>query len=489
VTQTPLFVILHVIGVCLCLAFGPRRRPWWCCALGFPIGLASVVVLLLPLQLAGLPFAATACGVAGGLVVLAVATLARRGWPPAAVWRKVALWTAGFAAVCLPLTAVNLSLLYWDGHLLVMLGQVIVGDDGLSTSALVALADIGVFQPIAHAGVRFTGESYLYSLSAVLGLSAIPLFAITLSHGLAAVGVRRPGLVALVTAALFSTYMLQLHFFYLHANLTAAVFLFVFVTILWLAEVEGDAAALPIAWVAITAFALSRVETPAVAVLFLAITILPSRLPGPARFALLAMHAALLAGWYLLLARHVPAEGGFLTSSRCYAVVSVYGALVIWAVVALLGRAGWIERINRLVPAVALAVGLLLLAAAFATRPAHMGTSLGYLLANLFASRWWMACWWIVAVLVIAAWRLPRPPAATPFAIGIPLYVIAILLFAYGRVPYRYNLSDSASRMMLHLAPLVFFYLAVKLAPAMARYRDSGRMISGAPPSPIVAST
>jgi len=331
-------------------------------------------VLLLPLLVLGAPFDGVTCGGVAGVATIAGAWRAR-----GADWRKVVLWTLAFAAVCTPLTLVNLTIVHWDGHNFVMLGKAIAGDGGLRAPVLVELNDFGVFQAIAHAGVAFTAESYLYSLPTVFGLSAIPLFALALADA----GMRPRG-VALVTAALFTSFMVQLHFFYLHANLAAAVYLFVFAVLIH----RGDARTLPVAFVALTAFAISRVETP-----------------------------------------------------------------------------------------VAAAIALV---AAFAHRPAHMGASLGFYAANLFASRWWLGCWWVVLALWLAGRRLPAPPRTNLFTAGVPLYVALVLLLAYGRIPYRYSLADSASRMMLHVAPLVFYYLALK-------YSASGRTTS--PESPASAST
>jgi hypothetical protein len=452
VSQTPLFVLLHLVGTCVCLGFGPRDRPWLCCAMGFPIGLATVIVLLLPLLVLGAPFDGITAGAVATIPTIAGAWRAR-----GADWRKVTVWTLGFAAVCAPLTLVNLTIVHWDGHNFVMLGKAIAGDGGLRAPVLVELNDFGVFQALAHAGVAFTRESYLYSLPTVFGLAAIPLFALALADA----GVRPRG-VALVTAALFTSFMVQLHFFYLHANFAAAIYLFVFGFLIH----RGDPRTLPVAFVALTAFALSRVETPVAAALFLVVA---DRWPRRTLLPVLTAHVAIVAGWYLLIAPSMPPDGAFLTPTRCYLAAGLY-----------LGVYGWFLANGPRVERLAVAAAALALVAAFAHKPAHMGASLGFYAANLFVSRWWLGCWWIVVALWITSRHLPAPPRTTLFTSGIPLYVALVLLLAYGRIPYRYSLADSASRMMLHVAPLVFYYLALK-------YTGSGRTTR--PPSPASAST
>jgi hypothetical protein len=419
--------------------------------MGFPIGLATMVVLLLPLLVLGAPFDGITAGGVAGAATIAGAWRAR-----GADWRKVVVWTLAFAAVCAPLTLVNLTIVHWDGHNFVMLGKAIAGDGGLRAPVLVELNDFGVFQAIAHAGVAFTAESYLYSLPTVFGLSAIPLFALALADA----GVR-PRLVALVTAALFTSFMVQLHFFYLHANLAAAVYLFVFATLVH----RDDGRSLPIAFLALTAFAISRVETPVAAALFLTVAEVPRRRLLP----LLTAHVAIVAGWYLVIAPSMPPDGAFLTPARCYLAAGLY-----------LATFGWIVANGPRVERLAFVAAAVALVAAFAHKPAHMGTSLGFYAANLFVSRWWLGCWWVVLALWVSSRHLPTPPRTKLFTAGIPLYLALVLLLAYGRVPYRYSLADSASRMTLHIAPLVFYYLALK-------YSASGRTTS--PASPASAST
>lgn len=493
-TQTLLFVALHLLGLTVGMAIGPRRAPAVRAALGFPIGLAAAVLLALALLALRVPYGPTTLGTAMALVAAVCSAVAvRRG----VVRRDLvvgAVWTALFAAACLGLTAFNLGRFGLDSHRLVGLGIVIAQDGALHADTMARLSDWGVFQVVAHSMMTWSDEQVLYALPLVLGLSLAPLFALCLWHaredrdgasgrrGAAAV------VVALATATLFTSGGVLDHLILVHTNFASAVFLFGYVVLFWLGETRRDASWIPPAFVCLTAFALQRTETPVVAVLFLCLTVAPSELPVRTVRPWLAGFTLVVALWCGALSLNVSAASALVTPTRSLLLGGAAVAFFLWT---LLPRSSLVRRLNQLLPAlVAGAVGVALLAA-FATKPAHMLESARVWLWNLTQLPTWGTFWYGLALLIAVSLLAPPPRFRQVFAIGLPVYAALILLLVYFRVPYRVGNGDSANRMTIHLVPLIFYYAAMKCLrvvermPARASRREAREAVDpAAPPAP-----
>jgi len=478
VSQTVLFLAIHLLGLAVCLAVGPRRAPAMCCALAFPIGLAVTVLLALVILLVGVPYGPWSMGPAMVAVATAAAIAsARRGL----VRRDLVIagvWTGIFAIAFLPLTHFNVALFTNnDSHSIVHQGVIIANDGSLLSDSLAKLGKIGVFQIVSQSMLALSLRDFLYSLPLALGLTFIPMFALALWHALRAAGTptRRRSmpamLVAVVTAALFTMSMVDFHILYVHTNLGSAVYLFGFVALFWIAEVRGDPSWLPLAFVSLTAFALQRTETPLVAALFLAMTLSQTALPRRAVTFWLGGFTLVVAAWFEILAHHVPSTA-FLTASRNRLM---YGLLVVLFLWWLASDTRLVRRVNRWLPALIAGVCALAVAAAFAAQPDRMSRSTLNWVTNLTENPLWGNSWIFIPALLLLGLALEPPRFRQVFTIGIPVYVGFLLLLSFNlRVPYRIGLADSANRMTIHFVPLIFFYLAIKFIPALLRTGPSG---------------
>jgi hypothetical protein len=328
-----------------------------------------------------------------------------------------------------------------------------------------------VFQVIAQSMVGFTGVDFLYALPQVLGVSMAPLFAVSLWIALDLRGAAprwRGLLVGLATAALFTNLMVAFHVAYLHSNFGSAIYLFVFVVLFWLAEVEEDASGLPVAFLALAALALQRTETPIVAVLFLALTVAQSALPRPAITRGMIGFTVVVGLWYELLAHHVSTETAFLTPTRCRIV---WGTLLLALGWWLVSDRAFVKRINRLLPLVIAGLAALALAGAFAIEPHHMWASARPWLVGLVEVPHWGDLWYVLVALALVSLFAPAPPFRQAFVVGIPVFFAFVLLLALGRDPYSMRVDDSASRMTIHIVPLLVWYLAMKLLPLAVQER------------------
>jgi hypothetical protein len=194
-----------------------------------------------------------------------------------------------------------------------------------------------------------------------------------------------------------------------------------------------------------------------------------SSLPRRAILPGLAGFTAVVAGWFVVLSFHVPAEAKFLTPTRCLLVAGLLAGYFGWWLAAAHPRLAPLER--RL-PAIAALVFVLALVVTFALAPDHMMLSLRKWASVLFTLPNWGQSWYfIVAAALIAAFT-PAPPRSRAFTLTIVLALAYTMFLAYSRIPYRYSLLDSANRMTIHILPLLFFYLGLKAIPAAAAARD-----------------
>jgi hypothetical protein len=467
-SQAPLFLAIHLVGLALNFSTGLGRRPALACALGFPIGLAATVMAAMLLLVVGIPYEPWTLAAA---VLIPTAVIAARRAParldrPAL--RLAALWTVGFGLVALALAHWNLSLMNWDSHRTVLLGGVLGRDGALEPRMLSELHSWGVFQIVAQSLAELTRRDYLYGLQPVFGASFVSAFAVALWYAtgrLGARGGRRVAAVAVVSTAMASLYFFVHHAFFIHSNLGTAVYLFGFVVLYWLAEIDGDPSILPIAFLCILAVAIHRIETPLVALIALAVTIPTTELPRRSITPLLAGFTVAVSGWYVLLAFHVSPDSLFLTPARAIQIVLAIVAFLGWW---LISRAPLLQRVSRRVPLLVSAALVLALAAAFATRPRHMTTSLDHWVTNLTTLPHWGYAWYGIVAAALLAVFTPPPPRHRVFTLTIWLTLAYTLLIVYARVPYRVAILDSANRMTIHVLPLVFFYLGLKAVPAAA---------------------
>jgi hypothetical protein len=476
IMQTLLFVLLHVVGVALCLGFGPARRTHLVGALGFTIGLAATVVIELGMMCLHVQFTAARGIVVLALVIaLALARARRRGHLQARACVTLGLWTLGFALASFVLTLKNLSLLSYDSHYIVMMAIAIADDGGFAPGMLVKLGDYGVFEILAHALVCFTRSTYLFGLAPVFAASTAVVFGVTLREALEALGVRffgRVVLVVLLTAATFSVYMMFRHSFYIHTNLGTSAYLLLFCTMFWLAEVRKDPSFLPVAFVALGALALHRIEAPLICTLFAALAVLPSALP---RRALLGGLAAVALGttiWYAIMASALSPDSAFLTPLRCYTLAAAPVALCGYLALSMQPPLRFLGAVNRRIPAIIVLVCTAALAAAFALRWDHFWVSADAWIQCLRAPLYWAGAWQMIGGFALVGLLVPAPPYRWIFVVGVPAYMALILLLVWGRDPYYVGIGDSATRMSIHLLPMAFFYLGLKYFSLFGRQQD-----------------
>jgi hypothetical protein len=356
------------------------------------------------------------------------------------------------------------------------MGGAIGRDGAIDAAVLPRLGDYGVFTVLAQSLMCFTRESYLWALPTMLAASTIGLFAVMLSMGLDALNVRlrhRGLVVALVTVTTFTSFMLVHHSFYIQTNLGTAAYLLAFATLIWWSEVTDDRSGLPLAFVAMFAIALHRIEAPAVAVLLMTLALLPGRIPLRATLVPLTAMTVGIAAWNVFLAAALHETSEFLTPTRCYVMAAIPIAFNIYIAASASGKLPWLAAINRRAPMIAITALTLALAGGFATHYELMSQSADRWLHCLVEAPYWGRTWIAIVALGLLGLAVPAPPARTLFVVGIPAYMAVILGLVLFRTQYYFGLGDSATRMSIHLVPLAFFYFGLKFIPLLQRTSTS----------------
>lgn len=471
-TQLLLFVLLHCVGTSACLAAGIGHRPHLCGALGFVTGAVVTITLELALLLSGIGFTPIT-----GLVAIALTTTGclavthRRGRIEPSARRILARWLLGFVALAAVMTRANVSMLTYDSHYIVMYGGVIANDGEFAPGVLQQLGDYGVFQVLAQSLSVFTNKSFLWAFTPTFAVSTMIAFGVLLGAGLDALGARmrwRALVVALVTVATFTIYMVFRHAFYLQTNFGTAAYLLVYCALFWLAEVGLDHSVLPIAFLALFGLSTHRIEGPLVAVLFLSLTVLPSRLPARALLPPLAIVALATCGWYLLLGNAALPESEFLTPGRAYLMASLPVAFTAYYAISTISALRFLRYVNRWSPAVVSAATVIALVAGFTLRYDHLRESADGWYTTLAHAPYWEGGWLAIVGIALLGLFVPAPPFRWVFVVGVAANMALILLLSVSRTPYYVGLGDSAARMAIHAVPLAFFYFGLKFVPRLA---------------------
>lgn len=472
--QLPFYLGLFALGACFNLAVGPRRDGALVAVLAFPCGLAVWVLAGVIALAIGVPL-----GPLIGISSLLAGTAAfgwaalRRGRPTPEVWRPLAMWAALFAVSTAVLCSFSAAKFSGDSHQILRLAHLLGRGAPLEPTVAGYLSDRGIFTIISYSAADVIGASLLYSLAPVLGLSLAALFAVCADRMAQRVGADpRPTriLIALAVVALITTFNPSYHLFYIHMNQGSAIYLLGFAALAWLADSSDDPAFLPPAFLCLAAFSLHRVEAPVFAGLFAVFAFYPG---GPSRRALapwFAGYTIFVAAWMIRFGSVAPADSEFLSAGRAAMLAGAIAACF----------AGWFllttapfRRLRRLVPVVVAALMAVALVAAFELKPEHMTRSYDALAENVggLRSGAWGITWWVVALVSALALLAPPLPAGRALFLAVPVAAALTMLLAYGRIPYRIGLGDSANRMFLHYLPIAMLYPLVKLAPRISERR------------------
>lgn len=469
VSQLFLFAALHVLGVVVCMAVGPWQRTWLCNALGFAVGLACMVFVYLGVLLVGVSHVGVTIALYAALLGAGIyATVKWQRWNRASIRAAIA-GVLGFAALCFPFCFWNFSSFSYDSHMFVMYGRAIGADGVLPHDMLQQLDKWGMFQVVAHAMSAFVKQDYLYGLAPAFAISMLASFAILLGEALDELHVSKRGWwVGLAVLVLVAIPLFRFHMIYIHSNMGSSGYLLLFVGLFWLAEVRRDPTYVPIAFLALLAFSVLRVEAILYTVVFLIVTVMASQQPKRVLLPWYLAFSAVLVLWFTLLGFVVPADSLYLTPSKCLLfVLAILLLFVYW----LIRERTPLRHLTRFLPHLAVVACVLGIVAAAVLHGDNMSVSASIWLGDLWKSPWWAWVWRFAAILAVVGAFLPGPPFRIPFVLGISLFFGVTLVLSSTGTAFGSDIDGSLIRMTIHILPIVVFYGALKFAPLLATAR------------------
>ena len=471
-SQLILYVALHVLGVVICMAVGPWQRSWLCSALGFAVGLASMVFVSVgALLLGAFHFGVMAVLFATLLGVCITVSVKRQRWNRRTL-QAAGAGVLGFAALCFPFCYWNFSAFSYDSHLFVMYGRVLGNDGHLSVDMLQQLDKWGMFQVVAHAMSAFVKQDYLYGLAPAFAVSMMATFAVALGEALGALRVARLHKalwVCLAVAVLLAIPLFRFHVVYVHSNMASAGYLLFFVVLFWLAEVKNDPSFIPIAFLSLLAFSVLRVEAVPYAIVFLVVTVMDSRLPRLVLLRWYLLYTAGLVAWFSLLGFNVPADSLYLTPTKCLLFASALFLLFMFWLVKDRPPIRHLTRHLSLLAVVACGLGIVYAAV---THGDNMRESGSIWLRDLWRSPWWASIWKLVVILTVVGLFFPAPPLCKRFVLGVWLFFGLTLIVSSTSTAFGPDIDGGMIRITIHILPVVVFYGALKFAPLLATTRD-----------------
>ncbi|MGD9501112.1 MAG: hypothetical protein AB7V40_01330 [Methyloceanibacter sp.] len=319
----------------------------------------------------------------------------------------------------------------------------------------------------------FTSNFYLRALEPAIGLATLgALFWFTrigLDHSLP----RKEALLFAIAGALLllTTNRFVWHAFYINAHLMTAGFMLIAAGSGWLIALEPSRYKqfLCLQGAGTVGLILSREEGPLMAALVLLPTLLFERIPWRWR-----------AGALLLLGFTVLLQQGFIIA-RAWPVLRhsalelmVFGVLAILSCPLLSLR--WLDRYSKHALLAAEAVLWIALVVYALRHPGLLDRSVNATLANtVFGAGGWGASLVILTLLVVVVIVFTSAPHRIFLRFPVTTFLPLAFLLAYLRhEPYRVGVTDSLSRMLIHIVPLAILFV-VSAAASKGWALRSGR--------------
>ena len=474
---------VYLLGLSWSLLARSRLGTSFCVAAAYPLGL--LIWALASWSVGDARLSSLSGSVGPVWVGLVAAGAVAQFWVSRQKFSSHDYWILGSGTILFGLSLAaalrwDLSVWTYDSHVIVSLGRSIAYHEGIPSLLAPELTSRGLLQAMMHGASLLVDQPYFYAAPPMLAVSFLVLFG-TLGcralEGPGRVSARTACLVALTTVAMGSSYLMIVHYFYMHENFAAATFLFLFCACYWFAEQEREPAWLAFAFLFLLAFSLNRVEAPIVAALLLLIAHSQSTLPSRTLNIWLSSYLIGVLAWYGVLLGYF-GEGHFhlrvgphvLNTGR---ILAIQGGLAACLVVGLAIRLPRFSGVRRYAAGVLLGILGVGIFSALILRPEHMATSGLAMLANMRDPAWG-GTWYVLGILCLLSMVRARPRFHQIFTLGSVALIAVVYLLSFARIPYMVTWGDTGHRMSLSAIPLLFFYVLISYGPTTLGHRLGG---------------
>jgi hypothetical protein len=368
-----------------------------------------------------------------------------------------------FSGISVLTQKLNYSIATVDSASRIFIGKSLVLD-GFTLDTRVNLGSFNIYAMAIQSASILLGEQYIYSFQPLLFLSLIGIFfsLILFSHR----SLQKSNgyhIALLSTLFLCSGYFVVFQAFYIHDHLFTSLFFFICVTSFWLANQTNNHAWNYFGSLAAIGLSLSRVEGPVFLFVILILALIQDQSSYRTRLLTYLPPIFVVIAWNLAIVSAASSVVHALKPERVLILVAAYLGL---AFLVVFSEWNWSKKIfthlKWLVP-----LGLVIIFIGFfILKPSHIWTNVASIASNMFHNGRWGMFWYFALLLAFFSILLPKIPNEDFFRTNILSFFIILIDLGGFRSSFRLGWSDSANRMLVHIVPLLVFYLTMKYAYA-----------------------
>lgn len=465
----PLF--LYLLGVLLLLPAGPRVPARFIGWTAFAWGALAWIVATLLALIAPVPVNPMSVTVAliGILLVHLFWSYQHRNlhWPDITVLNALLGPSGLFIIVVAIPTLLQIVHVLPDSFHILLIAKDVAGGE-LSGATLTEFGLYGPALPLLHSPASWFGAGFFYSLPAAIAFTLTAALRYFCFEGLRRLGwaTRQSARLAnLVTLLFVSTLWVFFQFTYFHNGSLAALYLLLGVACLWLSMVSRENSWLWLGTSALLGLALTRVETVFLSVAVLSIALSYRRIAVQEWTRPVFLFSLVELAWYGWLGLVARPETVMLNPQRIPFFAGIV-ALLPLGVICMHPKS--VQNVVRPHLYTFLIAGLgLIVAVLIALFPDRVIQPLWSAVANFFllGTLWWGVTWWLVVGYFLILMRTDHVVYERLFAGAILSFWALYLMLGIVAGGYTIRADGTASRMGLHILPVIFLYLTLRAAP------------------------
>jgi hypothetical protein len=372
---------------------------------------------------------------------------------------------AGAGGILYLLSSLDLAIFSYDSTRQILTARMIGMRGVFEPISVTEFSSWGSFLVLSHAPAGYFGKDFFPMLHPAMALSFFLFFTQTSFHflGQAIPTTKKRTIIAIaVSLAVFSTYFMLFHSFYVHNNLMTSFFLFMSVVALHQVKVNTEFVWKFVATCALLGTCFLRTEAPLYAAIIIGAAWLWRRIPTITIRQITAIVAIPVIAWYIFLIVNMGQEGVILSPVKAMMAVAPLSILLLAMFTLNDGHVDLLRKPSVLFTAV---MAMTIMGALFAAKPDHMARSFMVILHNLHNHGRWGIGWHVATALAIVTFCFRPVKKDHHWIFGVlALSGWLILSLSFFRTPYRIGWGDSANRMFVHLYPLAYFWVLLNFA-------------------------
>jgi hypothetical protein len=390
-------------------------------------------------------------------------------------WFTIIFTILNFTLLNLVFIKFNYSLATYDSYTFINLARSI-GFDGFSNNVVKTLLSWGGLIPIIQSVSLYLGFDYLVSLQFSFSFSFITLFFIIskkTSYDITSNKTFSTIISILSTVLLISTPLIIVQLFYIHSNLTTAVFIFLAVYCGWMALKEENDIWFVFFNLSLIGLNLSRTETFIYSLVIIFLLISSNKLSLLQKLYAFLPTLLIQTVWFVyLFFRSINDSpifnleitellNGTKDLNPQKLEIMILFMLVIIGIILLSSLDFVSKKILPILNKYFLSLIVFSMLILLAIKPMHMLISLRWYFVNLYNQGAWGGAFWLITIILGILLLCKRNPIENYFMnilIGISIVIIDL---SFLRNPFRMGWSDSANRLMTFGIPIGFLLLTI----------------------------